>query len=78
MEQLNEQTAREIISAVWGTMGKKLPLGMSAQLDPVLPDRSLPILDRLLSVCGLLDDYNANNRPAYAAFRKWWNNQKNI
>jgi hypothetical protein len=68
---MNKQIAIEIVSALWGN-GRNMTSRIFAEIDPILPERSLPVLDRLLLVCGLLEDYNANKRPAFAAFRQWW------
>jgi hypothetical protein len=68
---MNKQTATDIVSALWGS-GRNVTPRIFAEINPVLPEKSLPLLDRLLLVCGLLDDYNANKRPTFAAFRQWW------
>ncbi len=83
-KEITPQKAMEIISAIWGE-GRNITRKVFEDLDPVLPHKELPILDRLLSVAGLLDEYNQIQRPTFKAFRNWWynkeaalNNQNNI
>jgi len=69
---LTPKEAKEIIGRYWGD-GNNLPRSVYLDIETRLPESySLPILDRLLEVCGLLETYNKRNRPAFAAFRQWW------
>jgi hypothetical protein len=72
---LTPKEARQIVGRYWG-YGDNLPRAVFVEIDERLPHEELPILDRLLSVCGLLDDYNQRNRPAFAAFRSWWGHRE--
>jgi hypothetical protein len=68
---MTPKESKQIIGRYWGD-GNNLPRSVFLDIDGRLPDSDLPILDRLLSVCGLLAQYNNRNRPAFAAFRQWW------
>ena len=68
---LTEQQIKNLITNVWGR-GANLPRGVFDKIDPHLPHKELPILDRLLSAIGMLDEYNNSNRPAFEQFRRWW------
>lgn len=70
-KEITPKVAMKIISAIWGD-GRNITRKVFEDLDPVLPHKELPILDRLLSVAGLLDEYNQRERPAFKAFRNWW------
>ena len=69
--ELTPQQIKHIISAIWGR-GANMPRGLFDKIDPHLPNKELPILDRLLSVIGMLDEYNNSKRPAFEQFRRWW------
>jgi hypothetical protein len=71
---LTPSEAKEIIGAIWGD-GNNLPSRLYQKIDPLLPHQDLPILDRLLSVCDLLEKYNKAGRPAFRNFYFWWLNQ---
>jgi hypothetical protein len=71
MEPLTEKEARLVINGIWGR-GDDMSFRLYRELNERLPESDLPILDRLLSVCGLLDEYNRRGRPAFANFRNWW------
>ena len=72
--QTSALTKREAVNAIteiWGH-GRDLTSRQFDKLDDHLPPSDLPILDRLLDQCGLLDEYNKSNRPAFTEFRQWW------
>jgi hypothetical protein len=71
MDMMTEKHARHIINAIWWK-GENMTGKFYDTITPLLPHAELPILDRLLSVCGVLDQYNAQGRPAFANFRNWW------
>jgi hypothetical protein len=71
MEPLTEKEARLVINGIWGR-GDNMSSRLFRELEERLPASDLPILDRLLSVCDLLDEYNRRGRPAFANFRNWW------
>jgi hypothetical protein len=68
---ITPKEAKSAIGRYWGD-GNNLSRSSYVDLDARLPKSDLPILDRLLSACDLLDEYNRRNRPAFAAFRNWW------
>jgi hypothetical protein len=69
--ELTPQQIKNLISNIWGR-GANLPRGIYDKIDPYLPHKELPILDRLLAAIGMLDEYNNAKRPAFEAFRRWW------
>lgn len=70
-EPLTKRKAIDAISCVWGS-GRDLTSAQFNALDNALPKSELPILDRLLQHCDLLETYNRRGRPAFAEFRHWW------
>jgi hypothetical protein len=68
---LTKREAVNAITAIWG-YGRNLRSDQFDTLDEHLPPSDLPILDRLLDNCGLLDAYNKSGRPAFTEFRQWW------
>ena len=70
-EPLTKSKAIEVITKIWGD-GRDLTSAEFNTLDKALPKSELPILDRLLHHCDLLEAYNRRGRPAFAAFRHWW------
>ena len=70
-KKITGEQACNVIWHIWFA-GQDLTSRQFAEMDAVLPNKELPILDRLLSVAGLLERYNADGRPAFANFREWW------
>lgn len=73
---LTEQQIKNLITNIWGR-GANLPRGVFDKIDPHLPHKTLPILDRLLVAIGMLDEYNDAGRPAFEQFRRWWSFKTN-
>jgi hypothetical protein len=71
---LTPEEAKNLIGAVWGR-GVNLSSATFNKIDPLLPHQELPILDRLLFVCDLLEKYNKAGRPAFRNFYFWFLNQ---